>query len=155
VDNSAFNEVFNKELSANGTNFIKERMEFTEKVPTLVNVDLLYSPDQVIISEEPYGKTYPPMPLKSPGLRLYALPSKLKITDSNGDSKKVFDFLPNESVSISLLGCPGASSYIYINGELAGNIAEPFETGVWSMGQGFLERNWAGNIKVSILTAPP
>ena len=117
-----------------------------------VDLEISYTADQSIKTAKPYGNTYPPMPLLTPGLAIYAYPNSIEIVERDGILKQRLEFLPDSPLKVSILGCSGGAGFLFIDNQFFGALQNPFEHGEWTFGKGFLDRHWAGTIKYSVQT---
>lgn len=114
---------------------------------TAIKVTLKAREDGRVQAGSKYGDTYPAMPLLGPDFAIYDTGDAFRSMATNQRPADASVPAPSEApVEIILIGCPGDNAMLVAGDTVAGIVENASFSGNWTLGHGYLQRYWNGEI---------
>jgi hypothetical protein len=147
--NDRFRQIISTKFNADAETFQKVGVPADLDEPTFLTIVLsAKDTDQAAGVAEAYTNTYPPMPLSGPDFSVYLAEGAYRVwSKDQGAAQSVQPAQSGKALTVSMVGCPGKFALLSANNEYAGVISNASFSGTWTLGKGFLDRYWAGEIE--------
>jgi hypothetical protein len=109
----------------------------------IVSEDTLQAPP----SATEYSQTFPPMPIMGPDFSAYLVNGTYRILSKNqGGAQASVPASEGKPLNVSLVGCRGGNAMLLVDDVFAGVIPNATFSGDWTLGKGFYQRYWTGEV---------
>ena len=141
---SACPESFERNFLFDGK--LSENVEFGPQMGDEVDLELRLSTRERLDARVTYSSSSPPMPALGTQFAIYRLGGKIQIIDRTDNSIYLED--ASEDTTIRFRGVQGCNVGIYVNDNYLGALSSHSLSGGVTLGHGFLDRYWRGEMRV-------